>query len=60
MALYCRALSRALPSRAIRRVISVATEPVTSRPGPMVVARIAAHPRLQPGMNEADITPPTS
>ena len=43
MAENCQALSVVPPSRAIRREIKVATEPVMSRLGPMVVARMAAH-----------------
>jgi hypothetical protein len=49
MALNCQAVSVAPPWRAMRRVIRVATEPVMSRFGPMVVARIAAHSWGVPG-----------
>ena len=43
MAENCKARSFAPTSRAIRRQIKVATEPVMSRPGPMAVAKMAAH-----------------
>jgi hypothetical protein len=42
MAVNCQALGVAPASRAIRRQIKVATEPVMSRSGPMAVARMAA------------------
>ena len=43
VAVNCQALSVASASRAIRRQIKVATEPVMSRSGPMAAARMAAH-----------------
>ena len=40
MAVNCQALRMVPASRAIRRQIKVATEPVSSRPGPMAVDRL--------------------
>lgn len=53
MAVKRQALRTVPASRAIRRQIKVATEPVSSRPGPMAVDRMAAHSPAVPAGRSA-------
>jgi hypothetical protein len=52
-AVSCQPLRTVPASRAIRRQIKVATEPVSSRPGPMAVDRMAAHSPAGPAGRSA-------
>jgi hypothetical protein len=57
MAVKCQALSRALPSRAMRRVISVAAEPVARRQAEMNGERHVADLNLHAGPHDGGFSP---
>jgi TrkA-C domain len=53
MAVNCQPLSAVPQSRAMRRQMMVATDPVSSRPGPIAVAKMAAHRPVVPAVCSA-------